>query len=175
MATIKFSMFLLILLAVESVGIAQSTTRIFVVRHADREPGDELNPSGMQRAVELKRILMNTGIDSIFSTGFVRTQKTVAPLAAALNLPVLLYDSNPPLLKRIDLYSKGKTVLVVGHSNTVAQLIKACGCQPPFLNVPDNQFDNLFLIILQHANKKHPLSGSCRLLSMKYGAPTPAF
>ena len=174
MRNLKFNLFLLVLLVVGSVGMGQSTTRIFVLRHADREAVDELNPLGMQRAVELKRVLMNTGVDSIFSTGFVRTQKTVAPLAAALNLPVLLYDSNPPLLKRIDLYSKGKTILVVGHSNTVAQLIKACGCEPPFLNVPDNQFDNLFLIILQHANKKHPLSGSCRLLSMKYGAPTPA-
>ncbi len=152
---------------------AQTTTRIFVVRHADRQVSDDLNALGIVRANELKRVLQNTGIDSVFSTNFLRTRKTVQPLADARGLPILLYDSNPPLLKRIFKYSKGKTLLVAGHSNTVGPLIKSCGCQPGFINIPDNQFDNLFLIIVQHPPKNVLLRNTCKLLAMKYGAPTP--
>ena len=169
---IFISLVLFVLAGCSAVG--QSTTRIFVVRHADRESGDDLNQAGMVRSNELKRVLFNTGIDSIFSTNFVRTTKTVRPLADAMGLPVLLYDSNPPLLQRIRSSSSGKTLLVAGHSNTVAQLIQSCGCRPPFMNIPDNQFDNLFLIILTRGTKKRRSGGSCQLLSMKYGAPTPA-
>ena len=151
---------------------AQTTTRIFIVRHADREPADDLNPAGVIRANELKRVLLNTGVDSVFSTNFVRTKKTVQPLATAEGLPVLLYDSNPPLLQRILKFSKGKTVLVAGHSNTVAQFIKSCGCQPPFVNIPDTQFDNLFLVIIQHPKPRVLMKNACKLLHMKYGAVT---
>jgi 2,3-bisphosphoglycerate-dependent phosphoglycerate mutase len=163
-----------LLLALSYSSLAQSTVRIFVVRHADRESFDDLNPLGLVRAKELKRVLYNTGIDSIFSTDFVRTKKTAQPLATALSETINLYDSNPPLLQRIKKYSRGKTLLVVGHSNTVPAFIKACGCNPPFPLIPDNQFDNLFLLIMQlPAGKLPPLKNSCKLLSMKYGAPTP--
>ena len=170
----KMKLFLLIIImpAFFSGSIAQTSTRIFVVRHADRESSDDLNPAGVIRANELKRMLLNTGIDSIFSTDFVRTKKTVKPLADAVSLPVILYDSNPQLLKRILTRSKGKTLLVAGHSNTVPQLIKLCGCHPPFDNIPDTQFDNLFLLIIQHQKINTSFKNTCKLLYMKYGAVT---
>jgi 2,3-bisphosphoglycerate-dependent phosphoglycerate mutase len=170
--TLLFSL-LIFLLGFTGNTSAQTTTRIFVVRHADRQVSDDLNALGLVRANELKRVLQNTGIDSVFSTNFIRTRKTVQPLADAIGLPILLYDSNPPLLQRICKYSKGKTLLVAGHSNTVGPLIKSCGCQPKFINIPDNQFDNLFLIIVLHPPKNVLLRNTCKLLAMKYGAPTP--
>jgi 2,3-bisphosphoglycerate-dependent phosphoglycerate mutase len=172
MHKLKLFFLLITLPAFFSASIAQTTTRIFVVRHADRESTDDLNPAGVIRANELKRVLLNTGIDSIFSTDFVRTKKTVRPLADAENLPVVLYDSNPRLLKRILSFSKGKTLLVAGHSNTVPKLIKLCGCTVPFDNIPDNQFDNLFLLIIQHQKTKTVVKNTCKLLYMKYGAVT---
>ena len=172
MQKIRWFVFIPLMLVLAANMQAQSTTRIFIVRHADRLPGDDLSPAGVIRANELKRVLLNTGIDSVYSTNFVRTRKTVKPLADAEGLPVLLYDSNPPLLKRILKISKGKTVLVAGHSNTVAQFIKSCGCKPPFENIPDTQFDNLFLVIVQHPTGSVLMKSSCKLLHMKYGAIT---
>lgn len=151
---------------------SQTITKIFIVRHADREPGDDLTAAGLVRAEELKRVLLNTGIDSVYSTNFIRTKKTVQPLATAEGLPVVLYDTNPLLLKRI-LKSRGKTMLVAGHSNTVPDLIKLCGCQPPYVNIPDTQFDNLFLVLIQYPKPGIGLlKSSCKLLHMKYGAIT---
>ena len=173
MLTIKFLPLLIIALFTVSNSKAQTTsTRIFIVRHADRETFDDLNAAGIVRATELKRTLLNTGIDSIFSTKFVRTKKTVTPLVNAIGQQVILYDSNPQLLKRILSNSIKKTLLVVGHSNTVPQLIALCGCKPPYDNIPDTQFDNLFLVIIQQEKIKKILVRSCKLLHMKYGAVT---
>ena len=151
-----------------------NTTRIFIVRHADRTdpPTDDLLPLGVARANELKRMLFNAGADSIFSTDFVRTKKTVQPLANAKNLPVIIYSTNENLLNRILKNSKGKTVLVAGHSNTVPEFITKCGCVPPFADIPSTQFDNLFLIILQKEKINNSVSTSCKLIQMKYGAVT---
>ncbi|MEO6313522.1 MAG: histidine phosphatase family protein [Chitinophagaceae bacterium] len=171
MCKIKF-LLLILLSACSITTMSQTTTRIFVVRHADREPGDNLNAAGLIRADELRRVLLLTGIDSVYSTNYTRTKKTVQPLAEAKNLPILLYDSNPPLVKRILKYNKGKTLLVAGHSNTVAQFIAACGCLPPFQHIPDTQFDNLFLVIIQHPPTNRSKKRTCRLLQMKYGLAT---
>lgn len=150
------------------------TTRIYIVRHAERtdSPQDDLIPAGVTRANELKRVLLLAGVDSIFSTDFIRTQKTAQPLASAKNLPIILYSDIAALLNRILKNSKGKTVLVVGHSNTVPELIAQCGCTAPFTEIPSGQFDNLFLIILQKEKINNEVSTSCKLLHMKYGAIT---
>lgn len=147
-------------------------TQIIVVRHADRTPGDDLTSAGLLRAEELKRVLVNTKIDSVFSTNFTRTKKTVQPLADAKNLPVVLYDNNAGLIERVLKLSKGKTVLVAGHSNTVPQLVTACGCTAPYENIPDTQFDNLFIIVLQKEKINGSMTTRCRLLHLKYGAKT---
>ncbi|MBL0255459.1 MAG: histidine phosphatase family protein [Chitinophagaceae bacterium] len=162
-----------ILLIGEGCKVA-ATTRIYIVRHADRTnpPEDDLIPIGVTRANELKRVLLLAGVDSIFSTNFERTKKTVQPLATAKNLQIIIYDNNANLLLRILKNSKGKTVLVAGHSDTVSELISLCGCSPPFAQIPSTQFDNLFLIILQKEKINNEVSTSCKLLQMKYGAIT---
>ncbi|HMT96788.1 MAG TPA: histidine phosphatase family protein [Ferruginibacter sp.] len=162
-----------IILIGESCKVA-ATTRIFVVRHADRTPApaDDLIPAGVIRADELKRVLLNAGVDSIFSTNFVRTKKTVQPLANAKNLQIILYPNTQSLLNRILTNSKGKTVLVAGHSDNVPEIITQCGCTPPFNEIPDSQFDNLFLIIIQKEKINGTVSSSCKLIRMRYGAIT---
>ncbi len=160
-----------IILFGSSCKVAQ-TTQIYVVRHADRTAQDDLMPAGIARANELSRVLFHAGIDSIFSTNSVRTTKTVKPLATAKGLPIILYSDIDSLLNRILKNSTGKTVLVAAHSNTVPQIITKCGCVPPFAEIPSTQFDDLFLIILQKGKNHSKVSGSCKLLQMKYGAVT---
>ena len=165
--------FISLLMLGSSCKVAQ-TTRIYVVRHADRTPPpeDALITAGVTRANELSRVLFNAGVDSIFSTNTVRTRGTVQPLATAKGLPVILYSNNTDLLARILRNSKGKTVLVSGHSDTAPGFITACGCTAPYTLIPSTQFDNLYLIILQKETVNNSVSTSCKLLHMKYGAIT---
>jgi broad specificity phosphatase PhoE len=148
-------------------------TKIFMVRHADRDGNlDALKvPQGTARAAELKRILQNTGIDSIYSTNTTRTRETAKPLADFLNITTALYDNSNAVIDTIIKKHGNKEVLIVGHSNTVDSLIKRCGCTGIGL-IPATQFDNLYLAIITRYKVGLFWKRKCELLKMKYGAVT---
>lgn len=171
--------FFLALVAVFYLPLAVSgqvtATKIYIVRHADRLAGDDLSALGLARANELRRMLSLARIDSIFSTNTVRTRRTVNPLALFRGLPIIIYSSEQVLIDRIIASSAGKGILIAGHSNTVAELIRRCGCTPPSAidpNIPDTQFDNMFLVILTRANNSGRIMRRCETIQLKYGAVT---
>jgi broad specificity phosphatase PhoE len=148
-------------------------TKIFMVRHADRDGNlDALKvPEGITRATELKRILTNTGIDSIYSTNTTRTRETAKPLADFLNFTTALYSNSNDVIDIILRKHLNKEILVVGHSNTVDSLIKRCGCKGIGL-IPATQFDNFYLAIITRYKVGLLWKKKCELLKMKYGAVT---
>jgi broad specificity phosphatase PhoE len=153
------------------MGQGMPITKVFILRHADKA-GEDLSEAGQTRAKELNRVLGETHIDSIFSTNTPRTKHTAQVLADAQGLPVVLYDSEDQVINRVLKNCRGKRVVIVAHSNTVSKLIQKCGCTPPSSinpNIPDTQFDNLFLVVLE----KNKSIKKCEVLHMKYGAVTP--
>jgi bisphosphoglycerate-dependent phosphoglycerate mutase len=60
----------------------------------------------------------------------------------------------------------GQTVLVVGHSNTIPELIRQLG-GTSLPNIDDCEFDNLFVLVRYR-------SSEASLTKLKYGAPTSA-
>ncbi len=126
--------------------VAQVPTTIILVRHAEKagEPTDrdpELNEAGRQRAAELARVLGDANITAIYSTPFIRTEKTAAPLAEKLGLDVTITPLTRTLVQDLAATLKsqhaGETVLVVGHSNTVPQTITALGV--PLENLEEHE------------------------------------
>lgn len=160
------------LLVMETTVQAQ-VTKIFIVRHADRDGNlDALkSPQGINRIKELKRVLFNTGIDSIYSTNTNRTRATAEPLASSLGITTALYSNSSQVIDTILKKHLNKEILVVGHSNTVDSLIRRCGC-PGIGNIPDTQFDNLYLVIVTRPTKPLLARRRCDLLKMKYGEVT---
>ena len=145
-----------LLVAVLSAAPAAAQPTIFLVRHAERAdtaPGTsptmaadpDLSDAGRARADSLATALKDAKITAIYATEFKRTQQTAAPLAKALGLTVTIVTSKnaPELIERLK-KSKGN-VLVVGHSNTVPEIINALGVTTP-VTIGDNEFDNLFLV-----------------------------
>src|SRR5690606_26986076 len=61
------------------------TTTVWVVRHAERDAGDDpnLDASGRARAEALARLLADVPITAAFASEYRRTSATVAPLAEA--------------------------------------------------------------------------------------------
>jgi 2,3-bisphosphoglycerate-dependent phosphoglycerate mutase len=140
--------FLAMLLATEAG--AQST--VFLVRHAERADATptmgadpDLSEAGRARAESLATLLKDAEITAIFVTEFKRTQQTAAVLAKALGLTVKIVTSKDTaaLVKQVQ-SSKGN-VLVVGHSNSVPDVITGLGVKTP-VTIGDNDFDNLFLV-----------------------------
>jgi broad specificity phosphatase PhoE len=135
---------------------AQST--VFVVRHAERadttagaaptmNADPELSDVGKARAESLATALKDAGITAIYVTEFKRTQQTAAPLAKALGLtPIVVSSKDVAGLAEQVKAAKGN-VLVVGHSNTVPQVVAQlgpAGAAPPTL--ADTEYDSLFVV-----------------------------
>jgi broad specificity phosphatase PhoE len=82
-----------------------------------------LSASGIQRSGKLLETLITYRIDSIFSTNFNRTKNTVLPLANKFGIAVRFYDpKNQSIFAEKLKGIIGKTVVVVGHSNTIPAL-----------------------------------------------------
>jgi broad specificity phosphatase PhoE len=154
MITIALTALTVILMTIQ--GVAQQT--VIFVRHAERAdstPGapvtmaadPDLSDAGRARSESLAAMLKDAGIVAIVSTQYKRTQQTAAPLAKLLGIPVTTIKSGEtePIRKMVT--STTGNVLVVGHSNTIPDIIKALGAPPPPA-IGDDEFDNLYLVTL---------------------------
>jgi broad specificity phosphatase PhoE len=104
-----------------------------------------LTEAGKVRALVLKNELANKHITHIYSTNTIRTRSTAEPLSQAINVNVEVY-SNIDSLVTIIRSTKGK-VLVVGHSNTVDDIVnKLCGQTKIATDLKDSEYDNLFVV-----------------------------
>ncbi|RUO73528.1 histidine phosphatase family protein [Idiomarina ramblicola] len=125
------------------------TYTLYFTRHmekADDKTDPELSLVGKQRAQVLAQVLKNSNIEAIFSTQFKRTQQTAESLANYLGLPVENYPSKD--FKGIMTSIKGlkKNALIVGHSNTVSELIKAAGGTAKALE--EDEYGDLFQVVV---------------------------
>jgi broad specificity phosphatase PhoE len=96
----------------------------------------------------LRQQLVKRRPDVLFTTDTKRTRSTLAPLAAATKLEPLVYNprETTALAQRLRQEFMGKTVVVVGHSNTLLPLIESLGGTPPVEKIADNEFDFLFTV-----------------------------
>jgi phosphohistidine phosphatase SixA len=143
--------FALCLLAVPTLAAAQGA--VFVVRHAERADSSAdslLSAAGETRATRLAAILKDAGVTQIYTTSLRRTVQTAAPLAAALKLtPMELPVSDlDALVAKLQTATATDRVLVVGHSNTVPQILQRLGVAAP-ITIADTEYDNLFVAIPQ--------------------------
>lgn len=146
-----------------------AATKIFIVRHAEKESGNDplLTPAGNKRAGDLMRALQNEGIQKIYTSKFRRTQNTGDSLRIQLKIDTVHYVADTICDKLINAIMEhsdfGKTILIVAHSNTIQYIIRKLGVTDyPYGDLPDNDFDNLFVITYK--------KGKAKLKTMKYGA-----
>ena len=134
--------------ALLSTATAQST--IFVVRHAERADATkdpDLSEAGRARAEALAKALRDANITAICATEFKRTQQTAAPLAKALGITVTVLQAQDSAALIAKLRALNGNALVVGHGDTIPNLIKALGLSEP-INIAENDYDNLFSVVL---------------------------
>jgi len=163
---------LMMFFTVWSVACYTTVKPVYLLRHAERGsgPDPDLTPAGHARAQELKRMLKNVPVTAIFSTDTNRTRQTAQPLATDKNLTIQIY-SGTSVVDTILSGSEENIYLVLGHSDTVPDLINALRGTPPYAQIPNNEFDNLFLLIVK---KKKTFGGgtsiTTKVLHMKYGS-----
>lgn len=145
-------LFLFLLIVVIS---SCNKTTYYIVRHAEKATAAAnmssdvpLTAAGEQRAINLKNLLQNKNIGYIFSTSTIRTTSTANPLSTATGVPVQLYNHRDTLdqfIQRMKSINK-KNVLIVGHSNTVDDLVNKLMNQSLLKDLQETEYDNLFII-----------------------------
>ncbi len=154
-----------------AVSLPQSefrVTTVYLVRHAEKAAAPAADPplteAGTKRAEELARTFGKAGIKTISTSQFQRTKQTAEPLAKQLGInntviPVKMDSMNtrqlsPDYLKQISdlISSSAGDVLIVGHSNTVPELIKALGGDI-VPTIDDATYDDLFVVTVYAKGK----------------------
>ena len=123
---------------------------VYLVRHAEKQlgPDPDLTAEGQARAELLVSVLADAQIDVIYSTDYRRTRATAQPIARQRNLPILFYDASDLAGFAAKLKADGRSVLVVGHSNTTPDLVNALGGDGGAPIVEANEYDRLYKLRL---------------------------
>jgi broad specificity phosphatase PhoE len=130
-----------------------SKTTYYIVRHAEKATAAPnmssdvpLTEAGAQRAEKLKDILKSKNIGFIFSTQTIRTTSTAKPLSEAVNVPIAIYNPrDTTFINQLKVIEK-KNVLVVGHSNTVDDIVNKLMNAQLLTDLPDAEYNNLFIV-----------------------------
>ena len=147
-------------------------TTVILVRHAEKKlepenPDPDLTPEGVARAQEIARVFGDAGINAIYATQYKRTQQTVKPLADRIHVPVTLLNSKQTdeLVNQIQTLHRGQTIFVAGHSNSVPAIVSVLSNEK-FPEIPDNEYDNLFIVTIYRF-------GKAKVTKLKYGRQSP--
>ena len=152
---------------------SRPVTTVIVVRHAEKNiepsnPDPDLSPAGQARALELARMFGDAGVNAIYATQFKRTQQTVKPLADRLGLTanVLASKNTQELVRQILTSHRGQTIFVAGHNNTAPEIVAALG-GGNFPVIPENEFDNMFIVTVYRF-------GRAKVVKLKFGNASPS-
>lgn len=129
--------------------LSKMTTYI-LVRHAEKlkdVKNPDLTKEGLERAKSLAYLLKDVKIDVIYSSDYKRTQQTALPIAEAKKMKVQSYDPRnlEDLIGDIEKKYVGKTVLIIGHSNTTPALAKLL-TGTNYTSFDESIYDNFFIV-----------------------------
>lgn len=142
------------------ISVAQARTTIILLRHAEKEAGGidpSLSPAGLERSYKLQKALKDYHPDLFYSTDYKRTRESILPWANAVDKQIELYDPSDLAAFAAKLKAlAGKTVVVVGHSNTTPQLANLLLGQEKYATLDDAVFNKIWIVTLegQTANDK---------------------
>jgi broad specificity phosphatase PhoE len=168
--------FVLGLLCVRAVSAQQASTVVIVVRHADKDTIPKADPpltaAGVARAKALAAAVADAGVEAIITTELLRSRETARPLAEARRLTTTTVPHGSDIAEHAQAVAAavrklhGKTVLVVGHGETVGPIIQALG-GPAIPEVCAYEYSNLYTLVLDENDK------AVRMIHSSYGAPSP--
>ena len=155
------------------VSTAAAEQVIFVVRHAERADGGSgapaggmmgndppLSAAGHERAKRLATMLAAADVRHIFTTEYARTKQTAAPLAEASKTTPSVLAAGDAAALLLQLRAAAGNILIVGHSNTVPEVLKQLGVKTP-ITIADSDYDDLFVVM-------RPASGEPTFVRLRY-------
>ena len=134
-----------------AVTIASAQPVVVIVRHAEKAASGgkdpDLSAAGRERAEALARILKDSGITAIFTSEFKRTQETAAPTATSAHVTPTVVAAKDTAGLVAKLHQLNGNALLVGHGDTIPNIIKALGINSS-INIPDADYSELLIVTL---------------------------
>lgn len=144
---------------------------IVVLRHAEKAdaPADDpsLSAAGLARAARLAALLGGPSdagpVRHVFASQTRRARETAAPLAARLGLVVRTLPGSDvaALLRTLRAEGHGETSVVIGHANTVPQIVAGLSRGRIHVTLDDTDYDSLFIVTVSSF-------GPPRVLRLRY-------
>ena len=144
----------------ENTSEITKTTTYYFIRHAEKNRSDANNKNphliqnGILRAAKWSLVLDNVKFDAVYSTDYNRTKETAQPTAEKNGLEVTIYNPRTLNSDAFKNNTLGKTVLVVGHSNTTPMFVNAVLGEEKHKSIDDNNNANLYIVTISPSGKK---------------------
>lgn len=155
-ALLRLARFTLVLAALAPCTPTATAQAVVVVRHAEKASETErdpvLSPAGEARAAALDSAVSGLRFSAIIVTPFQRTRQTAAVVArrnglTPIEVPVTGGVAAHALAVATEAARHTGNVLVVGHSNTVGEIVAALGGSRDIGDLCDSEYQSLFIVL----------------------------
>jgi 2,3-bisphosphoglycerate-dependent phosphoglycerate mutase len=154
------------------VWLTAGSTTVIVIRHAEKDLSVSVADPPLTRAGEARagRLAQMFGdakalghVDAIYVSPALRNRLTAAPLAARLGINVTVAAADDPrgLARRVLREHGGGRVLIVGHSDTVPQIVAALSGNSKIPEIDAQEYGIMYIITV-------PRIGHANLLRLNY-------
>ena len=143
----------------EVIQDVEIVTTYYLIRHAEKDRSDSTNTNpalttkGLERAKLWASYFDSIPLDKIYSTNYVRTQQTAKDVSEKKSLPIESYEPKSLITDDFKEATKGKHILIVGHSNTTPMLVNQLLGNGKFDDIPDNDNSRLYVVELSKGKK----------------------
>ncbi|MGB0981007.1 MAG: SixA phosphatase family protein [Winogradskyella sp.] len=143
----------------EKTKTKEDVTTYYLIRHAEKDRTNKTNRNpnlkkeGLQRAKRWAKHFKNIRFNMVYSTDYNRTKQTAMPTAKANNLELQIYDPSNYNIEAFMAKTKGKTVLIVGHSNTTPIFANTLLGEQKYKMMADNDNASLYIVTIANGFK----------------------
>jgi phosphohistidine phosphatase SixA len=153
---------LLFLFVCADVSAQKKKVTVILLRHAEKDisatadkTNPDLSPEGRLRAQRLVKTIKKYKPDVIYSSDFLRTRLTAAPLAEKRKRPIEIYDHKKlDELAALIMNGKGKRILVVGHNTTTPALANLLIKQDKYKALDESEYGKIWIIKIRKYKTK---------------------
>ncbi|PHS53081.1 MAG: phosphoglycerate mutase [Lutibacter sp.] len=131
-------------------------TTYYFIRHAEKIRTDTTNKNpnltekGIGRAQNWSSVFKHVTFDSIYATNYNRTIQTATPTAKDKNLVIQFYNPRTLFIEDFKLKTIGKTILIVGHSNTTPQFVNKILGTNKYADINNSNNSNLYIVTISN-------------------------
>ncbi len=129
-------------------------TTYYFIRHAEKvtdNPNDkdpELTEKGRERAKKWAQVFKDIDFDLIYSSDYKRTLNTAKPIAESKELEINFFNTEKLNDREFQKKTKGKKVLVVGHSNLNPEWVNYILKEERYDDLEESVYNSLFIVTI---------------------------